>query len=574
MSQRPTDTRPANSHDVTGPLAAVAAALRRAPSVAARLPRVLRPASLESSSEPGLQGRISIHDRHQFEIAWNYAYGDHEHTRYRVDVYFYLPTAIGVSAETYDPAAFFGDTQAYIRLATPKVSPKQIIENSPSSPFSGLYADVARSTSQSGDDRTIQRVKLAGCVVRAAIRRQLRKVLQAGDGAADAGPKVLRRTDDFCRNVRGMLDRVRDLRSKAQTERLRSCFDRMEDYLSNTSVEAACDALHVLEATLAGKAQDDDDGCEKSVGLLAGFVQEQIAIREGKGWPTLTSGASSEGLEAIMYRRSLLKKYMFGALFLKVRPLKSSNLAQHLLGALGALLVAVWAFFSNPALFGTVTLNSLTFTVLFVAVFAYILKDRIKELTKQYLAGRFRQWLPDRDRQVFPSELAPGARRPIGRAREYIDFVPPAKVGSEVHALRNAVHTIDIGEDASEAILHYAKVIELWRQADMVTISNGIKDILRFNVRHLLPRLDESLDRIYAYDPGAGKTSLVEGGHVYHVNMVMRCARILAHGELDRPVLERIRLVLNQGGILRVEPVQLDKMQEQTDEEDVSGDSD
>jgi len=268
-----------------------------------------------------------------------------------------------------------------------------------------------------------------------------------------------------------------------------------------------------------------------------------------------------------MYRRSQLKKYTFGAQYLRVRRLRSQTLFQHLFSAVGACLAATFAFFSNPSLFGSVTINSLTFAVLFVAVFAYILKDRIKEVTKQYLAGRFRKWLPDRDREVLPSDLMPPPHAPNGRVKEYISFVPPHKVDPDIHRVRNAVHTIELGEEASESILHYAKVINLTPQANAPCAREGIKDILRFSVSHFLTRLDESLDTIYTFDPNTQHAHQIEGGHVYHVNVVMRHVAIGADGKPGTPTLERIRLVLQKSGILRVEPVVLDAIQEQADEE-------
>lgn len=514
---------------------------------------------------------MSVHDRQQFEIAWHYSYGGRAHTRYRVDVYFFLPTSIGITPETYNPAAFFGDAQAYIRLATPKLGPKQLIESGPSSPFPKLHAALE---AQSGGDegRIILHAKLAGCVVRAAIRRQFRKLMQACSGPG-AG-KAARKADDFCRNVRGMLERMGELARCARSDKLASSFSHIEDYLSMVGLEAANEALYALQQKPCGEAADGEADHRAAIDTLAGFVLDQSAARERRHWPTLRPGLPADQLETLMYRRSLLKKYIFGALFLKVRPVRSRNLVQHFVGAIGAFLAAVWAFFSNPALFGTVTINSLTFAVLFVAVFGYILKDRIKELTRQYLAGRFRKWLPDRDRRVLPSELVSGVRKPMGRVREYIEFVPAEKVGRDVHALRNAVHTIDTGEEAAESILHYAKVIELWRQPDLAGTTNGIKDMLRFNVQHLLTRLDESIGDLYAYDPESGTTARVEGGHVYHVNMVMRCSRDGESAEDSSPLLERLRLVLNKAGIVRVEPVVLDREQEQADEEHVADDSD
>jgi hypothetical protein len=333
----------------------------------------------------------------------------------------------------------------------------------------------------------------------------------------------------------------------------------IDDALSSVLLETTCDVIHSLE--------NREEAASQAVSELAAFLDTEIRYRNQNQWLTLSSSCTAVELEILMYRRSQLKKYLFGALFLRVRRLRSQTLFQHLFSSVGACLAATFAFFSNPSLFGSVTINSLTFAVLFVAVFAYILKDRIKEVTKQYLTGRFRKWLPDRDREVLPSDLVPLPHTPIGRVKEYISFVPPHKVDPDIHRVRNAVHTIDLGEDATESILHYAKVINLKPHANTPCASEGIKDILRFNVSHFLTRLDESLDTIYAFDSVTQRSQQIEGGHVYHVNVVMRHAACGPDGKPGKPTLERIRLVLQKSGILRVEPVILDATQEQADEE-------
>jgi hypothetical protein len=245
-----------------------------------------------------------------------------------------------------------------------------------------------------------------------------------------------------------------------------------------------------------------------------------------------------------------------------------------LVGGVGAFIAAVWAFFSNPALFGSVTINSVTFAVLFVAVFAYILKDRMKEITKQYLSARMRYWLPDRDRKILPSGLAVGSDRPIGRIREYIDFVVPAALDPGVRELRNAVHTVGLGEDVAESILHYGKIIDLRTGAANARMQDGIKDMLRFSVRHLLTHLDESPEVLHAFDPETRTAKHVAGGHVYHVNVVVSHASCGSDGRGQKPVLERIRLILTKRGIVRVEPVSIDRGQEQMDDEGVGDEVD
>lgn len=527
-------------------------------------PHLARPVGL--AEIPGLEGRLSVHDRHQCELSWTYAASSRKRTRYRLDVYFFLPAAIGVTSDSYDRSSFFSDTQAYIRLVPPRLSVKRLVIAERDSPLSELEEALRSMPEPRDPEALVHQAKLTGCVARGAIRRQRRKLLQAC-ATERSGSKLQRKAEEFCTTMAALLNRLRRVEAMGASERMVATVAHVDDFLSMLGVEAACDALDGLQ-------NRDEQPCDPARDTLAAFVSTEIAYRRSRSWPSLQVGCPAEQLEHMMYRRSYLKKFVFGSLFLNVRHLKSGNVVQHMVGAIGASIAAVWAFFSNPALFGSVTINSLTFAVLFVAVSAYILKDRLKEITKQYLSARMRYWLPDRDRQILPSGLASRGTRPIGRIREYIDFVAPSKLDPDIHKLRNAVHTVDVGEDAVESILHYAKIIDLRPYAAGASTRDGIKDILRFSVRHLLTRLDESPDVLHAFDPETRGAAPVEGGHVYHVNVVVRH---VAHGPDSRPqepVLERIRLILQKSGIVRVEPVVVDQAQEGVDDESAGDETD
>lgn len=559
--------RPSPEGERRGPVSAVAKALADGTRLPGWLARQLGRSQVTGGDFPGLEGRLSIHDRHQCELSWTYAASSRKQTRYRLDVYFFLPSAIGVTPDSYDPAAFFADTQAYIRLVPPRVGAKQLADKGRGSPLGDLEMALKWEPELRDQEQLVQKAKLVGCVVRGAIRRQRRKALQACLADSVETPKLERRVGDFCATVAALLQRFREVGALASSERMSTALGHVDDFLSMLAVEAACDVLHALQER---EEPEWASACE----AVAGFVTQETSHREGCGWPTLHSACPADLLETMMYRRSQLKKFVFGSLFLKVKPLRSRNVMQHLFGAIGACIAAVWAFFSNPALFGTVTINSLTFAVLFVAVFAYILKDRIKELTKQYLSTRMRRWMPDRDRQVLPPDLVPQPAKPIGRIREYIDFVAPTKLDPEIKRLRNAVHTIDVGEDAVESILHYSKTIELRPHTSSTYLHDGIKDILRFSIRHFLTRLDESPEVLHAFEPETGRVVHLQGGHVYHVNVAMRCVAYGPDGRPGTPTLERIRLILQKSGIVRVEPVVTDEAQERADEEQASDESD
>ncbi len=509
-----------------------------------------------------IEGRTAIHDRHHFEITFRYSFAETSPTQYRIDAFFFIPAAAGVDAASYDPAHFFGDTKAYIRLETPKVSLGTIMEDSLASPLLDVEGELRPGVAHVDSAAISRKARVAGCIIRGIVRRQFRKLMQVCNDDTVACPEVAHRIAEMACNTRTLLKRTRRTWKMATDAALGNGFDHIDDFLSGECLEASCETLLIVDERIR-RHSEATDSVRDARAALAGFVSEELAYRTSRGWPITEPTSTYADLEAVLYRRSQLKNYLFGSLFLKARALKSRDLANHIFGAAGVLIAAIWAFFSNPALFGTVTINSLTFAVLFVAVFAYILKDRLKEMVRQYLAGRFGTLLADRDRQILSSDLMDEKpQKPLGRMREFINFVTPSKVGNDIHKLRNAVHTIGVGEDAIESILHYAKLIDLKPQRPWV-YRNGIRDILRFNVRHLLTGFDESIEHLYAFDLREQCPTPIEGHHVYHVNLILRYTVCDFGGKPAQTSYERIRLVLNKHGIVRIEPVVLDTQQEQ-----------
>ena len=66
--------------------------------------------------------------------------------------------------------------------------------------------------------------------------------------------------------------------------------------------------------------------------------------------------------------------------------------------------------------------------------------------------------------------------------------------------------------------------------------------------------MDDTVDQVAVYDPKAGNFAARLFPKVYHLNLVLRVARITASGSSPEQLM-RVRVVLNKAGIVRIDRV-------------------
>ena len=75
-----------------------------------------------------IQQAVKPHDKYQIEMKLDYALSGEKETRYRISTYFFIPQALDVSEETYSKKAFYQDVKNYIRLKTPILNLRDLLE--------------------------------------------------------------------------------------------------------------------------------------------------------------------------------------------------------------------------------------------------------------------------------------------------------------------------------------------------------------------------------------------------------------------------------------------------------------
>lgn len=193
------------------------------------------------------------------------------------------------------------------------------------------------------------------------------------------------------------------------------------------------------------------------------------------------------------------------------------------------------------------------FLLITALIMAYVLKDRIKEVGRNYFSSKFLSKVPDNSCSI--EYRAPsGGQLVIGAIAEFTRFLTAPRVPEAVRAIREG--RTDVDPLSGNNIIHYRKKISVHGQAlaRLMHPVNAVHDILRFNLQSFLTRLDDVLHEEFAFNK-RGEAVAVMMPKVYYLDMVLRYSWLIGKDEARAESLEFIRLVLNKEGLTRVERV-------------------
>ncbi len=518
----------------------------------------LIPAAVEGARAAGLsRPNVIMRDRRQVEVRQAYPLPSRgETTNYTLDLFLFLPRTMGVNPATYPKADFYTDTHVYMRLDAPGRTVAELadLKADQRSPLAQVHATLPRLLEARAPQTEplvslcqLHAHELSEAVV-ASFSAAARSVRDGDFGSPDAFEKHVQK---LLVDSELSLVALRQVRAEAEAfgplchPGLQRALEFSEEYFSAVLDEQV--AL-LSEAVRDSATLRDGSGTAVRVLLhLAAFAVEESKLRLEAGYAV----PWDDQREYFAYRLGLLKKELQQALYLNTRELKGDNYIRNSAAMVAAGLAATWAFVTQANMqLGQVTTGT-QYALLGSAVGAYMLKDRIKEWTRDYLLRRVK--LDDYSRAVVPETLARfGLHGVGGRARERMRFVKPDDVEPEVRALR-LFHRSVMGTGVElEEVIHYRRRLTL-SATDKATVPPGfgIREILRLNTHALTRRLDDPLDEVTFYDAPNGRFRRDSLPKVYHANLVVKVAA--DHAPLHW--VSRSRLVLNQDGLVRVEPV-------------------
>jgi hypothetical protein len=496
--------------------------------------------------------RIEPHDSNQLELKLAYLMKPGvDKQQYTVETFLFAPRTLGLDRHTYRTSRFYEETAVFLRYKTPIVTLDALAD--PTQAIDWFDPIVQHLESLEGgalaSEECIRRLKLLGCIYRSAIRDRGPVIIEALTEQQSVGsvpPAVQEYVRHFSANIQRAQSRLRELGKHCELGSdalVRDAWYCLDEYVALITEDISTEVVAALDQ-VGTKRQDPTRT------LLAQVAVDAYHYRRDRGYPSFAH--PDDDNEELPYRRRILKRILSSVLYLDVRNYDAGRWAHDLIGMMAAaaamlfaVLVAIWAqvsweFFSLP--------------FVLIMVISYMIKDRIKEWGKRYLGKRFYRWIPDKVMKIIDHT----GNRTVGRCRESVRLMSPSKVEEAILRLRHT-HDNRVAEDGRpETVVHYVKQVTLYSQRLNETIEGfeGVNDIIRFNLSSLRGRMDAPIENVQMIHPRTHELLTVSCPRVYHVNLVLRVTAGDKSDEIAR--LERIRIVLDQNGIKRVEAIHND----------------
>ena len=481
--------------------------------------------------------QVRIHDRFSVEFKVGYVVRKElKENNFMMNTWIFVPNNLGINSFTYTKNSFYRDVTSNIRLITPIYQLSEVAD-SQALPFmflEGAFNELAVENSKENLDDFEYQIKMFTSIVRSSLRREATNVVQITD-EAERREGINR----FIRNIEKITTRYRDLEAILQRPGVPSLalnyFSFGDEFLSNLT------EYHVYRLLNLLRCKEGENVYSEFSPSLMTIVRKEIDYKISKGFKVIQKN-SPDSNRAVVFRMRLLNKYAEGHLFLNASRKKDGRLAEQVYYSVAAGLSMIFATtiaFSFQQKYGNFTIP------LFVAlVVSYMLKDRIKELTRFYFVHRL-------SRKYFDNKTTISIKEnPVGWIKEGVDYITEKRVPEEVMKMRDRSDLLEAdNRGAEEKIILYRKLVRIDGKAldenNQYEIA-GINDIFRFNVSNFVLKMDNPEIPLAVPSPDGGY-EVVNGERIYYINFLIQ---FQYDGKIN---YKRFRVLMSRTGIEGIE---------------------
>ncbi len=473
---------------------------------------------------------IKIHDR--FTVEMKMGFSSKGKARFNVNTWFFVPSSLDINRQTYTKGDFYKDIKSNIRLITPVFLLNEIANDS-DSPIASIKKSLEdlQSKGNASSLKELQyQFKMFSSILKSSMRENIRVIKKIKDEKL----KLVAIVDyiDSIKDISIVFRRIeKDVLVLQKFPKANDFFQFSDEFMS-LLIENACFKLL--------KEVDKKPIIKKEVfSVVTSLLKHELVYKTEKGYATADEN-SSDNNRSLISRYGMLKKYTESELFLNKKVKEDAFLFKQFVYSLAAGLSMIFATvvaFSFQQEYGNFTMP------FFIAlVVGYMLKDRIKELSRYYFAHKLS------NKHFDLKTLITLGKDKIGFSKESFDYIKNDKLPAEIIKLRNRSKLIEFN---SEQIMLYRMQIE----TDSSLINKhtdykveGINNIVRYNIAGLTDKMDNPEVPLCIYQED-GVFKKIKGDKVYYINMLLQ----IQHDKQSE--IKHYRLVINRDGIKKIEKI-------------------
>ena len=494
------------------------------------------------------EGEIHFRDSLQFELKSEFFIHSNKQNTYTQEFYLFIPNSLQVNANTYTKEQFYLDETNLVRYKTPQISLRELTRtNNHNSPLIRLqHTSYKKPLKSKQIKRILNEIKLFGAIFKTDLRTQVHHlVLQLNERKAKISPYWQRRLTLLCTQIQQIRFTFSEIQKNFQQnldeEEIQENFRYVDEFISHTIQQYLIIILKAIRDLKPKNSKKSDQY------LCQIILQEQKYRQENNLLPDANKNKLNVD-EAILYRYSLLSKFILEALSLKTNRFSIKEKHANLLGAIAAgiaMLIYMPLFIWHNT---TLAINSVSFVLAVVII--YILKDRIKEGLKTFYYKEASKWFPD-----YSTQITRSANHRLGRLNENFSFLTSQQIPQKILQMREQdFHDEFPYLKRHETIIYYKREVILQEQLNRASRRRGLTMIFRLNIARFLQKADNPLQTYFSLEGIETKIKEQQVPKVYHINVIIRNASLKSHLKI-KTELKKFRIIVDKIGIKSVEQI-------------------
>ncbi len=478
---------------------------------------------------------VKIHDKFSLEIKLGFnARRKKSVSDFACNLWMFVPNSLDINSATYNKTDFYRDIKTNIRLTTPVFLLRDIADRK-RSPFTMLeqsFNNLASAPTRTHMAEYEYQIKMFLSIVKTSLRNEINHI-SGNNIQKDLHFLIGSYVDSIKRITYNYRSLRRIINAPTISRQTLDYFLFGDEFISNLIEQHTFKLL----GTLPGAEHAEND----SVRQLHELIRQEVAYKKANGFLTVKRNNPTQNT-ALLFRLGLLKKYAENELFLEADKKKDGAIAEQVYLSLAAGLSMIFATaiaFSFQQRFGNFTMP------FFVAlVVSYMMKDRIKELSRSYFAVKLGKRHFDLKTKIRLNEFD------IGWSKEAMDFIPESRLPAEVLRIRSRTPIIEATNRGSmERIILFRKLVRINRRnidRSSRFSSTGVSEIIRMNFMSFISKMDNPYVPLYVTDEDQNIMT-VKGEKIYFMNLIMQ---LNSEGQTE---YRRYRVALNRKGIRGIE---------------------
>jgi hypothetical protein len=256
---------------------------------------------------------------------------------------------------------------------------------------------------------------------------------------------------------------------------------------------------------------------------LSGLVRSELVHRRQHRYGYEGKVLDTRVTEEVVARQSGLKKFIGMPLFIVTSRKAQERVYRNYFAALAAAVAASWSFLADAQTYRMAQGQDFGFKrtllmLLFVA--AYVMKDRIKENSRDFLSNRFNRRFPDY-RSTLSLHNSNGDNRVFGKTEEISWYEPFDEMEDELQTLFTLGQADRLLHDPDRQVLCYRRQIQCTPEHIPPYFGGALKEIVRFDISRLTKALDDSQKYLTVYGTSDQEITEVTATRVYYVDLLL-----------------------------------------------------